>query len=346
MSTRDSDQGRGNGDSASPGAPARGVISRLGARVRFTAMQARVGVLILLCAFFTIRSEFFFTSTNLVNVLVNGAVIGIIGSAMTLLLVARQVDVSVGSAIGFAGAVFAVMARDYGMAWGIVGAVAAAMVIAAINAVAIIKFRVNSILTTLATLVAFRGASKLVMDGRAVRVEGFRFLGRTRFEVWGIEIPVAVIVLLLVVALFYVIMRLTKFGQHMYAIGANPQAARLAGIPLERQVGIAFVLTGATVAIASMIVVSQVGAVSPTTGERMEFLALTGVIVGGASLYGGRGSVIGTLVAVLILAVLDNGLVLLQVQSFWQEVSRGVLLLGAVIFDQLGRRDTEVRMEV
>ncbi|MDE0168422.1 MAG: ABC transporter permease [bacterium] len=314
--------------------------------MRFTAMQARVGVLILLCVFFTIRSPFFFTSTNLVNVLVNGAVIGIIGSAMTLLLVARQVDVSVGSAIGFAGAVFAVFARDYGLEWGVVGAIGAAMAIAAINAVAIIKFRVNSILTTLATLVAFRGASKVVMDGRAVRIEGFRFLGRTRFEVWGIEVPVAVIVLLLVVAIFYVIMRLTKYGQHMYAIGANPQAARLAGIPLERQVGIAFVLTGATVALASMIVVSQVGAVSPTTGERMEFLALTGVIVGGASLYGGRGSVIGTLVAILILAVLDNGLVLLQVQSFWQEVSRGVLLLGAVIFDQLGRREAEVRMEV
>lgn len=309
-------------------------------------MQARVGVLVILCVFFTIRSPFFFTSTNLVNVLVNGAVIGIIGSAMTLLLVARQVDVSVGSAIGFAGAVFAVFARDYGMAWGVVGAIAAAMAIAGINAVAIIKFRVNSILTTLATLVAFRGASKLVMDGRAVRVEGFRFLGRTRFEVGGIEIPVAVIVLLLVVAVFYVLMRLTKYGQHMYAIGANPQAARLAGIPLERQVGIAFVLTGATVALASMIVVSQVGAVSPTTGERMEFLALTGVIVGGASLYGGRGSVIGTLVAILILAVLDNGLVLLQVQSFWQEVSRGVLLLGAVVFDQLGRREAEVRMDV
>ncbi len=309
-------------------------------------MQARVGVLVILCVFFTIRSPFFFTSTNLVNVLVNGAVIGIIGSAMTLLLVARQVDVSVGSAIGFAGAVFAVFARDYGMAWGVVGAIAAAMAIAGINAVAIIKFRVNSILTTLATLVAFRGASKLVMDGRAVRVEGFRFLGRTRFEVGGIEIPVAVIVLLLVVAVFYVLMRLTKYGQQMYAIGANPQAARLAGIPLERQVGIAFVLTGATVALASMIVVSQVGAVSPTTGERMEFLALTGVIVGGASLYGGRGSVIGTLVAILILAVLDNGLVLLQVQSFWQEVSRGVLLLGAVVFDQLGRREAEVRMDV
>ena len=309
-------------------------------------MQARVGVLILLCVFFTIRSPFFFTSTNLVNVLVNGAVIGIIGSAMTLLLVARQVDVSVGSAIGFAGAVFAVFARDYGLEWGVVGAIGAAMAIAGINAVAIIKFRVNSILTTLATLVAFRGASKLVMDGRAVRVEGFRFLGRTRFEVGGIEIPVAVIVLLLVVAVFYVVMRLTKYGQQMYAIGANPQAARLAGIPLERQVGIAFVLTGATVALASMIVVSQVGAVSPTTGERMEFLALTGVIVGGASLYGGRGSVIGTLVAILILAVLDNGLVLLQVQSFWQEVSRGVLLLGAVVFDQLGRREAEVRMDV
>ncbi len=346
MNTGDSDPGRGNGGRDTPGAPAAGLLSTLVGRVRFTAMQARVGVLILLCVFFTLRSPFFFTSTNLVNVLVNGAVIGIIGSAMTLLLVARQVDVSVGSAIGFAGAVFAVFARDYGLAWGVVGAIGAAMVIAGINAVAIIKFRVNSILTTLATLVAFRGASKVVMDGRAVRIEGFRFLGRTRFEVGGIEIPVAVIVLLLVVALFYVVMRLTRYGQHMYAIGANPQAARLAGIPLERQVGIAFVLTGATVALASMIVVSQVGAVSPTTGERMEFLALTGVIVGGASLYGGRGSVIGTLVAILILAVLDNGLVLLQVQSFWQEVSRGVLLLGAVVFDQLGRREAEVRMEV
>ena len=346
MTTNHSDPGRGDRGIQDPGTPAFGAIARMAARIRFTAMQARVGVLILLCIFFTIRSEFFFTSTNLVNVLVNGAVIGIIGSAMTLLLVARQVDVSVGSAIGFAGAVFAVFARDYGLVWGVTGAVAAAMAIAAINAIAIIKFRVNSILTTLATLVAFRGASKVVMDGRAVRIEGFRFLGRTRFEVWGIEIPVAVIVLLLVVALFYVLMRLTKYGQHMYAIGANPQAARLAGIPLERQVGIAFALTGATVALASMIVVSQVGAVSPTTGERMEFLALTGVIVGGASLYGGRGSVIGTLVAILILAVLDNGLVLLQVQSFWQEVSRGVLLLGAVIFDQLGRREAEVRMEV
>ena len=346
MNTADSDPGRGDGGRGTPGAPPAGLLSALVGRVRFTAMQARVGVLILLCLFFTLRSPFFFTSTNLVNVLVNGAVIGIIGSAMTLLLVARQVDVSVGSAIGFAGAVFAVFARDYGLAWGVVGAIGAAMVIAGINAVAIIKFRVNSILTTLATLVAFRGASKVVMDGRAVRIEGFRFLGRTRFEVGGIEIPVAVIVLLLVVALFYVIMRLTKYGQHMYAIGANPQAARLAGIPLERQVGIAFVLTGATVALASMIVVSQVGAVSPTTGERMEFLALTGVIVGGASLYGGRGSVIGTLVAILILAVLDNGLVLLQVQSFWQEVSRGVLLLGAVVFDQLGRREAEVRMDV
>ena len=345
MAKARSDRGRGDGDGI-PATPAGGVVSKLTSRVRFTAMQARVGVLILLCVFFTIRSPFFFTSTNLVNVLVNGAVIGIIGSAMTLLLVARQVDVSVGSAIGFAGAVFAVFARDYGMAWGVVAAIAAAMAIAGINAVAIIKFRVNSILTTLATLVAFRGASKLVMDGRAVRVEGFRFLGRTRFEVWGIEIPVAVIVLLMVVAIFYVVMRLTKYGQQMYAIGANPQAARLAGIPLERQVGIAFVLTGATVALAAMIVVSQVGAVSPTTGERMEFLALTGVIVGGASLYGGRGSVIGTLVAILILAVLDNGLVLLQVQSFWQEVSRGVLLLGAVVFDQLGRREAEVRMDV
>lgn len=133
----------------------------------------------------------------------------------------------------------------------------------------------------------------------------------------------------------------------MYAIGANPGSARLAGINLELQVAKAFILMAIAVFLAMITTVSMLGMAAPTTGERLEFLALTAVILGGVGLAGGRGSVIGTLVAVLILAVIDNALVLSGVMPFWQEVARGTLLLGAVIFDQVSRkRDKTIRMEI
>jgi ribose transport system permease protein len=198
----------------------------------------------------------------------------------------------------------------------------------------------------LATMVAFRGALKLVISGEATPVFNFDFLGQARLNVIGLEIPVAVLLLLGVSAFFYFVMHYTRYGQHMFAIGANPRAATLSGLHLERNIVIAFLLSGCAVALASYLLVSQVTVVDPTTGQFLEFQALTGVMIGGASLYGGRGSVFGTQVAILILAVIDNGLVLMQVVSFWQEVLRGGLLLVAVIFDQLGRRSKEVRMRI
>ena len=117
----------------------------------------------------------------------------------------------------------------------------------------------------------------------------------------------------------------TRYGRHMYGMGANPKAALLAGIGLERNVVIGFLLTGVIVGLAALIVVSQLGAISPTTGQGLELLAITGIILGGASLSGGRGSILGTIIAILILAVLDNGLTLLRITSFWQEAIRGGL---------------------
>ena len=133
----------------------------------------------------------------------------------------------------------------------------------------------------------------------------------------------------------------------MYAIGANPESARLSGIKLEVQVAKAFALMGIAVFIATTMTVSMTGIASPTSGQNLEFLALTAVILGGVGLGGGRGNVLGTCLAVLILAVVDNALVLRGVQSFWQEVARGSLLMLAVIFDQLSRkRDKTVRMGI
>ena len=345
--TRNRDASVTNTAATSPGSrsPRPGAAERV-RHLRVTPTQLRLAALAALCLFFTISSPYFLTPINIFNVLVAASVVGILANAQTLLLVAGQVDVSVGSGAGFAAAALAVVARTNGIELGMLAGLGAALFIELINILGIIRFSVPSIIVTLATMVAFRGALKLVISGESVPVYNFDFLGQARLHVFGLDIPVAVLLLLAVSAFFYFLMHYTRYGQHMFAIGANPRAARLSGLKLERDIVIAFVLSGCAVALASYLLVSQVTVVDPTTGERLEFLALTGVMIGGASLYGGKGSVFGTQVAILILAVIDNGLVLLQVVSFWQEVLRGGLLLVAVVFDELGRRSKDVRMRI
>ena len=313
---------------------------------RVTPTQLRILALAALCLYFTIASPYFLTPLNIFNILVAASVVGILANVQTLLLVAGQVDVSVGSGVGFAAAALAVVAQKYGIELGLLAGLLAAVFIEVINIAAIVFFRVPSIIATLATMVAFRGALKLVISGEATPVYNFDFLGQARLNLFGLEIPVAVLLLIAVSGFFYFVMHYTRYGQHMFAIGANPRAATLSGLHLERNVVIAFLLSGCAVALGSYLLVSQVTVVDPTTGQFLEFQALTAVMIGGASLYGGRGSVFGTQIAILILAVIDNGLVLMQVVSFWQEVLRGGLLLVAVVFDELGRRSKEVRMRI
>jgi len=314
-----------------------------------TPTTARIAALIAVCVFFSIASPFFLKSSNLLNVMVNTVVVGIVAAPLTLLLVARQVDLSVGSGVALAATTLAVVLEmGYGMGVAVAAAMGAAMLVVVVNAIAITKFRVNSIIATLGTLVAFRGLAKLEGSGRNIRVDDFDFLGRTRINIVGLEVPLAVLILLAVLAFFWFLMSQTRYGRHMYGMGANPKAALLAGIKLERNVVIGFLLTGLAVGLAALISVSQIGAVAPTTGQGLELLAITGIILGGASLGGGRGTIPGIIVAILILAVLDNGLTLARVTSFWQEVVRGGILIGAVALDQarLARGKPDVRFEL
>jgi ribose/xylose/arabinose/galactoside ABC-type transport system permease subunit len=281
--------------------------------------------------------------------MLNTVVVGIVAAPLTLLLVARQVDLSVGSAVAFSATTMAVVAESgAGLGVAVAAAIGAALLVAVINLLVITRLRVSSFIATLGTLAAFRGLAKLEGSGRNIPVQGFDLLGRTRLEILGLQVPLALFILLAVLVLFGGLMGLTRYGRHMYAMGANPKAALLAGINLERNVAIGFVLTGFTVGLAALIAVSELGAISPTTGQGLELLAITGVILGGASLSGGRGTIVGTIIAILILAVLDNGLTLSRVTSFWQEVVRGGLLVGAVALDQarLKRGKPDMRFEL
>jgi ribose/xylose/arabinose/galactoside ABC-type transport system permease subunit len=318
-------------------------------RAVLTPTTARIVALIAVCAFFSIANEFFLSSSNLLNIVLNTVVVGIVAAPLTLLLVARQVDLSVGSAVALAAITLAVAVEaGYGLAVGVVAAMAAAMLVAVVNAFAITKLRVNSIVATLGTLAAFRGLAKLEGNGRNIRVDNFNLLGRARIDILGIHVPLAVFILLAVLLFFWFLMSQTRYGRHMYGMGASPKAALLAGIDLRRNVVIGFLLTGLAVGLAALISVSEIGAVAPTTGEGLELLAITGIILGGASLAGGRGTIPGTIIAILILAVLDNGLTLSRITSFWQEVVRGSLLVAAVALDQarLARGKPDVRFEL
>ncbi len=294
-------------------------------------------VLVALAIFFSTQSQFYLTPNNLINILVNAAVIGIIAAPGTLLLVAGQFDLSVGSGAAFIGVIMAWGAAQYGIPTAVLLAIAAGLIIGMVNGFAVTVLGINALITTLATLAILRGLGQVIAGGQTLLLPGFSDLGSARPF---LNIPVPVMILVAVVIVMALVMRFTVFGRSMYAIGANPIAARLAGIRTKSMIFSGFLLSGLAVSVGGLILVSQLGAASPNAAMGLELSVVTAVILGGASLAGGRGTILGTVLGVLILGTLNNGLTLMNINSFWQDVARGVLLLAAVGFDQLRLRLT------
>jgi ribose transport system permease protein len=303
------------------------------ARIPDTAPLAVL--LVGMIVFFSIRSEFFLNYDNFLNILTAMAIAGIIAAPATLLLVAGQFDLSVGSALTFCGVTMAYVAEREGLLAGVVCAVLAGVAIGSLNGFLVTVIGVNPLITTLGTLAALVGLARVLAEGQTLPVADFSGLGTSRPF---LDIPLPVLIFAVVLVAFFVMMRYTVFGRSMYAIGANPVAARLAGIRTGRLIFAGFLLSSLCVALAALINVSQLSAASTNAGNGLELSVITAVVLGGASLAGGRGAIVGTLFGLLVIAVLNNGLTLLNVNSFWQDVARGTLLILAVSFDQLRLR--------
>jgi ribose transport system permease protein len=335
---------------AGGGSAVTGSVAALPDRRGFNVPEtaALAGVLVLLFIFFSITSPFFFNDKNLINILQQVARIGIVACPATLLLIAGQFDLSVGSIAAFTGMLVAVAAApvgatksDFAMGLPLETAVligfAGALFIGLVNAFSVTVLRINALITTLGTLAIFRGLTKVLGNGQTIIVNDFEGLGGTRI----LGLPLPVYLLGLVTVVFFLVLRYTTYGRSMYAIGASPTAARLAGIRTNRAVFVGFVLSAALAGLAGLVLLSQLGAAAITASEGLELAVVTAVVLGGASLSGGRGGIIGTILAVLIVGVMRNGMTQLGVQSFWIEVAQGVLLLAAVSFDQLRIRLTK-----
>ena len=253
------------------------------------------------------------------------------------MIILGALDISVGSMAGPASVVSAMVFTSTGSSEvGILAAVGVGIVCGLVNGMIIIFGRVNPVVATLAMLATYKGVAQVISDGKAQGYTGgddlFIFLAKG--SVLGL--PSLVWVFLIVAALLHFLLKYTDVGRNVYAIGGNDTAARLAGININRYIIGVYALVGVVAAIAGVLITARTGSGQPTSGsEGLELQAVTGAALGGTMLKGGRGSIISTVLAVIILGVLDNGMSGLGINPFWQNVAHGALLVIAVVLQQL-----------
>ena len=305
--------------------------------------------LVILVALIASQSDAFFSPRNLFNVAQNMAVVGLVAIGMTMVIVSAGLDISAGSIAGCAGVVCALAVTQLdSVAAGVAGGVAIGLALGLVNASIINYLRVNPVVATLATLSAFRGVAFLIVpEGKPIGVldPTFALLGSGRFfQAGGFPgIPIAFAILFVAMIVGHFVMSQTVFGRSIYSMGGNPAAARLAGIDLNRMRLAIYAISGALSGLAGVIVAARTSSGQPLAGQGLELEAITAVFLGGALLAGGKGTVAGTMLAVLLLAVLSNGMNLLGIPTFYQLVAKGLLLVVAVAIGQWRMAMTERR---
>lgn len=284
--------------------------------------------------FISLQTPNFLLGQNLLNIVLASSLLGIVAIAQTVVIISGGLDISVGSIAGLASVSTALVVGSASSAVVGVGAGVVVGLIAGLgNGLIITVGRVNPVIATLATFSAYRGLAFIVTDGRAVGVRDstFNSLGSGRIGF----LPIPVIFLIGVAIAFAVLLRLTDMGRNIYAMGANPVAARLAGINLDRYKLGVYAMSGAAAGLAGVLLTARTTSGQPASGSQgLELEAITAAVLGGAALAGGRGSVVGALLGVLIIGTLSNGMILLGVPSFYQLVAKGGLLIFAVVMSE------------
>jgi ribose/xylose/arabinose/galactoside ABC-type transport system permease subunit len=294
--------------------------------------------LLAICVYLTVATNgIFFTTDNITKVLRASSIELIAALGMTVAMVAGQVDLSIGSLLAVVGVASVTVYNATGsVAVTVLAGLGVGVVVGAVNGLLVTRLGINAIITTLGMMAVLRGIGYLTTNARAVQTEGdsFKDIGVGYVG----PVPVPVLIALGVVVLTYFLLNRTVFGRYLYAAGGNPEAARSAGLPVRRIYVIAFVIVALAAALAGLITAGRLNSFQPTIGIGFELNVIAAVILGGTRLSGGEGTVSGTVLGVLILGVLNNGLVLLDVNTFWQEVVRGTVIILAVAIDEYRKR--------
>ena len=289
---------------------------------------------ILIVIAFSMLSPFFFSTDNFLNIGIYSAVTGITAASTTLIMISGCIDISVGGIMALCGMVVSLMLKAGFSAFvSVLVAFIIGAICGAINGFAVSKGKINPMITTLATMSIFRGIAYLSNNGVSIVVtnEAFKWLGRGYIGF----MPFLIVIMLLFFVLAWYISKYTAFGRKIYATGSNMRASYLSGINTDRVVFIVYLLNGVLAGISGILMAAQTGAGLPTAGTSYEMTIISACILGGTSLNGGKGSLWGSLFGVLMLTTISNGLTMLEVQTFWQQIIKGCILLAAVFIDVL-----------
>ncbi|MBL8583762.1 MAG: ABC transporter permease [Rhizobiaceae bacterium] len=291
-------------------------------------------VLLVLSAVMAILSPFFLSLSNFLNILLATSTIGVLAIAATYVIGGGGLDLSLGSVMGLSGVVGAFVAVNLGAPslLGVVACILAGAIAGWINGQIITRAYVPAFIVTLGMLGIARGLALVISGGRVIYglPDMLLYLGQGR--PWGIPMPVIIFVATAVVA--HCVLAYTRFGRHTLALGDSESAARAAGIRVDRQRRTLYTLSGALAGLAGLLFMARINSGDPTAGLNYELTAITAAIIGGTNLFGGRASILGTMIGALIMGVLQNGLNLLAVQSYYQQMAIGAVLILAVFIDQ------------
>jgi ribose transport system permease protein len=308
---------------------------------RFLEIVRRYSVFLILLAIalaFALNTPRFLTPSNLLNVALQTSIIAIVAIGMTFVMLTAGIDLSVGSVMALCGALAAGLAVGQGLGTfgGIAVALLAGAAVGVVNGLLVVQGRMPPFVATLAMMAVARGLTLVYTQGRPIAGidETFRFLGSN--DLLGFPVPVAILVAVLVVA--WLVLRYTRFGNYAYATGGNEEVSRLAGIRTHWVKLSAYAISGLTAAVGGVLLVARLWSAQPNAAVGLELDAIAAPVLGGVSLFGGVGSVAGTVVGAFILGILSNGLNLMGVPSFYQQVIKGAVLILAVMLDIFTKR--------
>lgn len=294
---------------------------------------------LIMVLFFSLTSEYFFSFRNFMNIALYTAIIGMLACTTTLVIASGMIDFSVGSVIALGSCVMGIMMRDGYNVWlAILACLVISVIVGVCNGAMIAYVGLSPFIATLATMQMFRGFAYLLTDAKSITVADpvLKFIGRE----YSIGVPNVVWLLIILVVLFAWIARSTTFGRKVFVIGGNAKVAYLSGINVRKTKVFLFAVHGLVIGIATILYTAQLGAALPSAAQNINFQAISAVVLGGVSLTGGKGSIVGGVVGALLLGTLNNGMVMLDIDTFWQDVIIGFVLIFAVTLDIIKNKDT------
>lgn len=297
-------------------------------------------ILIVLVVVFSAASPNFLRMDNLLNVLRQVAVIGILAAGMTYVIISGGMDLTVGAYLGLSGVIIAKLMSDGGVSapLAVLLTMAALTVVGVITGALIVYLNVSAMVITLGMMTVVRGLAYIISNGLPVYdiPESIVFLGQG----YVAGIPVPVMIMLIIVAVMGIILKYSYFGRYVYAIGGNVEAAKLAGLPVKKITISLYGISAFLASIAGIVLTGRVSSGAPASGTGTEMDVVTAVVIGGISVNGGKGSMLGAFLGAVIIGVLSNGLTIMNVGEYYQQVVKGVVLILAVAFDVIANRET------